>query len=98
MTPNDARTRARKIRQLRAQMVAYATGGRTQYLPDEYQSLFTEVTLALENGRYVNPSPHKSQQRWRAPALNAHSGRGGILFELAAPSITYTVARIKQAP
>lgn len=73
MTPNDAQTLAKKIRQLQAQMVAYSTGGRTQDLPDEYRELFAEVTVALENAKYANPNPHKSLE-----LFFAHCGLVGL--------------------
>lgn len=41
-------------------MIAFVTDGRTAEQPAAYRELYATVHIALENGKYAHPNPHKS--------------------------------------
>lgn len=60
MTPTKATELKTKISQLKGLMTAYSTDGRTSAQPQEYEELYREVALDLEDAKYANPNPYKS--------------------------------------
>lgn len=51
---------SKKVMELQALMIAYATNGRTEDQPSAYRELYADVTFELEEAKYANPNPHKS--------------------------------------
>jgi len=49
-----------KIREIQELMIAYATNGRTDGQPSEYQELYIDLALYLEQRGFSNPNPHKT--------------------------------------
>jgi len=49
-----------KIAAMKAIMLAYATNGRTDEQPRQYQEAYIDLDVLIENAGYGNPNPYKS--------------------------------------
>ena len=48
------------ISEISAIMIAYATNGRTDDQPKQYQELYIDIDLLIEDAGYNNPNPYKT--------------------------------------
>ncbi len=54
------------IREIQSIMLDYATDGRTDDQPQQYQELYIDLDLLLEDAGYSNPNPYKTiEQFWK---------------------------------
>jgi hypothetical protein len=55
-----------EITNIKSIMLAYSTDGRTDDQPQQYQEVYIELDLLLEDAGYANPNPYKTiEQFWK---------------------------------
>ena len=60
-------TLEKAITGIKSIMLAYATDGRTNDQPKEYQEVYIDLDLLIEDAGYSNPNPYKTiEQFWKA--------------------------------
>jgi hypothetical protein len=86
MTPDKASELKKKIAQLQGLMTAYSTDGRRPEQPHEYEELYREVALDLEDAKYGNPNPYKSLEVFygyvRSEELKTYASRRTCISKL----------------
>jgi hypothetical protein len=86
MTPAKATELKMKIGQLKGLMTAYSTDGRRSDQSHEYEELYREVALDLEDAKYGNPNPYKSLEVFygyvRNEELKTYAQRRTYISEL----------------
>jgi len=54
------------IANIKSIMLAYATDGRTETQPQQYQEAYIDLDIRIENADYSNPNPYKTiEQFWK---------------------------------
>ena len=48
------------ITEIKSIMLAYATNGRTDDQPQQYQEAYIDLDLLIETAGYTNPNPYKT--------------------------------------
>jgi hypothetical protein len=86
MTPDKAFELKKKIAQLKSLMTAYSTDGRRPEQPQEYEELYFQVAIDLEDAKYGNPNPYKSLEVFygyvRTEELKTYASRRTCISKL----------------
>lgn len=77
-------TLEQKIREIQELMIAYATNGRTDQQPREYQELYIDLALDLERSGFSNPNPHKTIESFWSECGGTWAERRRLVGELYA--------------
>jgi hypothetical protein len=92
----------RKIEETQALMIAYVTGERTPDQPVDYQELYYQLDVELEDLGYPNPNPHRSLEVFwsfcKLEEMGTYASRRAYVRELYADvllEIERTVRRAK---
>ena len=85
----------RKIREIQALMIAYATNGRTNEQPEKYRELYIDLSVELERCNYSNPNPYTTIETFWDACGSTWADRRRLVSELYA-DVLFDIGRQKR--